>query len=239
MSGRRIEIISETLLGRVEQDLTIEDPEISRRHAAVRPVGDDLEVEDLGSTNGTFVNEERIEGARKLAHKDVIRVGQTMIEVQTGRTAGGTVITTVPPERAGGTAESERPEPPAPEPEPVEPAPAGTERFDQAPAAAAPPDAAAPAPPVPEHGPGPPAEPSGPPAQPYPAAHEAPSDPAYGGYAAGGQQPPAPVYGQPYGGPQYQASGPARAKSKGPLLALVVVLLVLAAGAAVYFFVLD
>jgi DNA-binding winged helix-turn-helix (wHTH) protein len=48
---------------------------VSRRHACIR-VGDaEVTIEDLGSHNGTFVNDERCDGARRLAHGDRIRVG--------------------------------------------------------------------------------------------------------------------------------------------------------------------
>jgi ABC-type multidrug transport system ATPase subunit len=65
------------------------DPEISQRHARLVR-GDDgaLVIEDLGSTNGTFVNEERIAGPRELRPADVVRVGATTLEARAaaGRT---------------------------------------------------------------------------------------------------------------------------------------------------------
>ena len=93
------------VIGREDADITIEDAEISRRHAEVRPRGDAIEIEDLSSTNGTFVNNDRIEGARVLSPGDVIRVGQTELELDRER-AGGTAISQQP----GGTAVSKSPE---------------------------------------------------------------------------------------------------------------------------------
>jgi hypothetical protein len=55
---------------------------VSRRHVAVRLEGGQLEVEDLGSANGTFVNGSRIEGPVKVGGGAKIRVGRTEFEVR-------------------------------------------------------------------------------------------------------------------------------------------------------------
>jgi hypothetical protein len=81
-AGHRIEIGAETELGRVGTGFLQEDAEASRRHAVVRTSPGGLEIEDLGSSNGTWVNDERIAGARTLAHGDRIRIGQTTLEVE-------------------------------------------------------------------------------------------------------------------------------------------------------------
>ena len=49
----------------------------SARHARVEPRRDGVWVEDIGSTNGTYVNGTRIERPRKLTPNDVLRVGET------------------------------------------------------------------------------------------------------------------------------------------------------------------
>lgn len=48
------------VIGRQDADVSVEDPEVSRQHAAIEISGDDVVLVDLGSTNGTFVGEERI-----------------------------------------------------------------------------------------------------------------------------------------------------------------------------------
>ena len=53
----------------------------SARHARVEARADGLWVEDLGSTNGTFVNGARVTTPRKLEPGDVLRVGQTDLRV--------------------------------------------------------------------------------------------------------------------------------------------------------------
>ncbi|HTR33078.1 MAG TPA: FHA domain-containing protein [Gaiellaceae bacterium] len=59
-------------------DLTIpEDEYASTRHARIEPRRDGIWVEDIGSTNGTFVNGIRLTRERRLAPGDVVRVGET------------------------------------------------------------------------------------------------------------------------------------------------------------------
>jgi FHA domain-containing protein len=56
------------------------DREVSRVHAELEPLGDTWAVVDDGlSSNGTFVNEERVRGRRRLSSGDRIRVGSTTL----------------------------------------------------------------------------------------------------------------------------------------------------------------
>jgi pSer/pThr/pTyr-binding forkhead associated (FHA) protein len=82
LAGRRVEVASALVLGREAADLVIDDPQVSRRHAGVRPASGALEVEDLGSLNGTWVNGARIDGPTRLAPGDRVRVGDTTFEVE-------------------------------------------------------------------------------------------------------------------------------------------------------------
>jgi len=50
-----------TTIGRAGSDINIDDPEASRTHAAIEILGDHAMLRDLGSTNGTFIDLERIE----------------------------------------------------------------------------------------------------------------------------------------------------------------------------------
>ncbi|HRQ38215.1 MAG TPA: FHA domain-containing protein [Chloroflexota bacterium] len=66
-------------IGRSPQnEIVINDPEMSRRHAQIVQQGDYFTVEDLGSTNGTFVNGQRCTGATPLRHGDRIEFGDTV-----------------------------------------------------------------------------------------------------------------------------------------------------------------
>jgi RND superfamily putative drug exporter len=80
--GRRLLVVEELVFGREGADVVIEDLGISRRHAAVRAVDGHLEVEDLQSTNGTWVNTRRIAGLTEVYPGDVIRLGRTALEVE-------------------------------------------------------------------------------------------------------------------------------------------------------------
>ena len=81
----RLAVDGELLVGRaaaVEEGRLGDDPEISRRHARlVRGASGELTVEDLGSSNGTFVNGDRLEGERTLQVGDVVRMGTTVLQV--------------------------------------------------------------------------------------------------------------------------------------------------------------
>jgi pSer/pThr/pTyr-binding forkhead associated (FHA) protein len=82
--GSTIDVASPTTLGRDPgSDIRLDDDEFaSARHARIEPRSDGVWVEDLGSTNGTFVNGERIT-AERLAPGDVLRVGQTELRLET------------------------------------------------------------------------------------------------------------------------------------------------------------
>jgi pSer/pThr/pTyr-binding forkhead associated (FHA) protein len=124
-AGRRVEVDAEVVVGREDAGLTIEDEEISRRHAVIRPSDDGIEIEDLGSRNGTFVNGARIESATQLAGGDTVKLGQTVFEVESTRAAATVVSAAAPP----------TPAPPAPAPTPA-PAPQVAAGARSAPAAA-------------------------------------------------------------------------------------------------------
>jgi hypothetical protein len=71
-------------LGRGGQnDLVLEGDEFaSSRHARIEVRGDGAWVQDLESTNGTFVNGSRVAGAQRLGAGDVLRVGETDLLVE-------------------------------------------------------------------------------------------------------------------------------------------------------------
>ena len=81
------------LIGRAEDcELVLRDPQVSRLHARLLPLGADaVTVEDLGSSNGTFVNDTRVAGPMRIGAGDRLRLGSTVIMViGSKRKAGAT-----------------------------------------------------------------------------------------------------------------------------------------------------
>jgi hypothetical protein len=73
---------AEVKIGRKpENHIYLRDPKVSRFHAAVRINGSRLTLVDLASTNGTSVNEARIQTEKRLFPGDRIKVGETVIQV--------------------------------------------------------------------------------------------------------------------------------------------------------------
>jgi hypothetical protein len=66
-------------LGRGDVEIRLEDPFASTRHARIERQGSVLVLEDLGSTNGTYLNEEPLDGPRPLHHGDRIRIGDSVL----------------------------------------------------------------------------------------------------------------------------------------------------------------
>ncbi len=62
----------------ITNDITINDPEVSRHHARISRQGDHYIIEDVGSTNGTFINGQRLSGSRMLSAGETIGLGETV-----------------------------------------------------------------------------------------------------------------------------------------------------------------
>jgi predicted component of type VI protein secretion system len=140
MEGREQTLDAGATIGREGCDVNLMDPEVSRRHAAIRDQGGSLAIEDLGSTNGTFVNGKRIEVVTVLSNGDTVRLGNTV----------WTIRSSAPAEAPGAGATSVGHPPTAPQVTAARDVPADIEVPSAPPAAAAPaapaaPPAAAPA----------------------------------------------------------------------------------------------
>jgi hypothetical protein len=60
-----------------DNQIVLDHPTVSRQHAWVKAEGEDFFVFDVGSANGTFVNDERVEEPHRLENGDVVRFGET------------------------------------------------------------------------------------------------------------------------------------------------------------------
>lgn len=77
-AGAAYDLSAGALLGRGEQaDIPLEDSFASSSHARLVPHGDVMVVEDLGSTNGTYLNGEPLSGPQPLHPGDRIRIGDS------------------------------------------------------------------------------------------------------------------------------------------------------------------
>ena len=77
-SGMIYDLGGDVVLGRGDTaEIRLNDPFASSRHARVYEQGRILVIEDLGSTNGTYLNEELLDGPRPLHPGDRVRIGDS------------------------------------------------------------------------------------------------------------------------------------------------------------------
>ncbi len=81
-AGERVDVDIAVTVGRGQEcDLQLNDNYLSSRHARVANDNGDLTIEDLGSTNGSYVNQELVEGRVLLERGDIVQVGGVLFEV--------------------------------------------------------------------------------------------------------------------------------------------------------------
>jgi pSer/pThr/pTyr-binding forkhead associated (FHA) protein len=81
IAGKRVSLdADERTIGRGKQnDIVLDDPLVSRLHGIFMRRGGVYVLEDLGSHNGTYVNDERIHGVRQIRHGDRIGIGKSRL----------------------------------------------------------------------------------------------------------------------------------------------------------------
>jgi predicted component of type VI protein secretion system len=111
--GKVIELNMDSMsIGReASNDIVIQEAELSRNHARISRRGGAFVLEDLGSTNGTFVNRQRLTSPRTLALGDEIGFGENVVVVLQGEGAAPTVAA------SGRQVPTRQPAPPAPQPQ--------------------------------------------------------------------------------------------------------------------------
>ncbi len=120
-AGQTFELaLDEVIIGRSTQShITIVEPELSRQHARFIRQGDGYILEDLGSTNGTFVNGVRLTAPRMLQPGDEIRLGPKTVMVYEPVVFDTEATVAVEPARAAARpAPAAPPSPPPPRPQP-------------------------------------------------------------------------------------------------------------------------
>jgi pSer/pThr/pTyr-binding forkhead associated (FHA) protein len=84
LAGTRVSLDSRPILiGRADDStLVLDDDYASTRHARISLQGDDWYVEDLGSTNGTYLDRAKVTGPTRVPLGVPVRIGKTVIELR-------------------------------------------------------------------------------------------------------------------------------------------------------------
>src|SRR3970282_1927869 len=71
---------AETVIGRSSKaDIQVDQESISRNHAKLTNSGGQISIRDMGSTNGTFVNDELVQSDFQLRNRDLVKIGRTIL----------------------------------------------------------------------------------------------------------------------------------------------------------------
>ncbi len=83
-AGKQFDVSRALVIGRDDSaDLVIEDSQASRRHARIEPTAHGAIIEDLQSTNGTFINDNELHGRVEMGPDDELLIGVTVMQVRT------------------------------------------------------------------------------------------------------------------------------------------------------------
>jgi pSer/pThr/pTyr-binding forkhead associated (FHA) protein len=83
IKGKSFDLTDELTIGRAEKcHVVIDDPYSSQVHARIFARDDSYVVEDLGSTNGTYLNRRRITSPTELHRGDQVKIGKTVMELR-------------------------------------------------------------------------------------------------------------------------------------------------------------
>ena len=83
LKGRAFDLQDELTVGRADKcHLILNDTYVSQVHARIFAKGDTFMVEDLGSTNGTYLNRRRVTSPEELQRGDRVKIGKTVLEAR-------------------------------------------------------------------------------------------------------------------------------------------------------------
>jgi pSer/pThr/pTyr-binding forkhead associated (FHA) protein len=83
LKGKSLDLDDELIIGRAEKcGLVLDDTYVSQVHARIFARDDSVMVEDLGSTNGTYLNRRRITAPAELQRGDRVKIGKTVLELR-------------------------------------------------------------------------------------------------------------------------------------------------------------
>lgn len=81
--GKTYELDGELLIGRADKcHIVLDDDYASQVHARIFPRGESFLIEDMGSTNGTYLNRQKITSPTETFRGDKIKIGKTVLEMR-------------------------------------------------------------------------------------------------------------------------------------------------------------
>jgi pSer/pThr/pTyr-binding forkhead associated (FHA) protein len=83
LKGKTFPLNNEMLIGRAEKcHIILQDTYASQVHARIFSKGEGFMVEDMGSTNGTYLNRQKVLGPTELQRGDHVKIGKTVLEMR-------------------------------------------------------------------------------------------------------------------------------------------------------------
>ena len=83
LKGKSYDLGQELVIGRGDKcHIILDDSYVSQVHARIFPRGGSVVVEDLGSTNGTYLNRKRVSAPSELQRGDKVKIGRTVMELR-------------------------------------------------------------------------------------------------------------------------------------------------------------
>jgi pSer/pThr/pTyr-binding forkhead associated (FHA) protein len=83
LKGKTFELKDEMVIGRADRcHVVLDDTYVSQMHARIFPRDGNYMVEDLGSTNGTYLNRRRVTAPTQVHRGDQIKIGKTVMEMR-------------------------------------------------------------------------------------------------------------------------------------------------------------